>query len=787
MDKLKKMMQREEGQSLIIVGGLLIVLVALIGLVVDAGNAYAQRRIVQNAADAAALAGSQKLGEQDDWMLDPTNPDLYLYNWEVIAEVEEYARRNGLDPANVSIYYTDIDGNILSYGGSPADARQMGADVVINEDTFGGVRAAGIRVEADLPFPTYLVRVIGRNEMTAHGSSNGVLACGACTAGGGDEGLFPIAVYVGLFDASDGRPVIGQRYRIFEKRSHFPGTGSFGWLSWQGDPSNTALCDNVKDTSRSGQWSVGDMVPTGPGVMNSSCVRRELKRRIDNRIDLDPSRPATVTVPIFDYTEGTGNNKRYHIVGFARFRIECMHFQKKPTGSKNYPQDGTCTFERNDKSKWIAGTFVKWVDPTGEAGCTDFGICTANLRPPLEVKRTLVGNVIPWQVRPAADQICEGGDRPVDVVHILDISGSMCYEWDGTYDQRPPCTGRADYGSPNRIYAAKEILTDFNEGLDWHPDNQVGLVTYPQSMNTSSYRTVCYLALGSRCTSASNSDCYHTGYQLYMADKNVPLTSDVAYINSVIDNLQAVGATPLPIGLQYGREMVSDPEYHKPDNTKVIILTTDGMPNVTLDGKWTGYRGRYTRPYWIVESGCNDQVYQSAVEQANLAKQEGDIIFTIGIHTSIDEDLMRAIASPDTDPDKPHFFLAETDMDFAQIYDQIMDRLPTICSEECIANENATIGAGAIVSLYDENGNLVATTTADATGGYMFTDIEPGTYELRATWTDPQYGLLYDLMTWVLGGPPLDEGEKITVEIPLGTGTTHKDLYLRTSEQVDCN
>ncbi|HFD39774.1 MAG TPA: VWA domain-containing protein [Anaerolineae bacterium] len=772
MKKLKRMVQHEEGQSLIIVGALLIVLVALIGLVVDAGNAYAQRRIVQNAADAAALAGSQMLVRQEDYLTGGN----FLRNWQVIQAVEEYAERNGVDPDNLSIYYTDIDGNIL------ADARfDLGRQDIINEDTFGGTRAEGIRVDADLPFPTYLVRVIGRNEMTASASSNGILACGACTAGGGDEGLFPIAVYVGLFDASDGRPVLGQRYRIFEKDEHFPGTGSFGWLSWDGDPSNPTLIANMTDTSRSGQWSVGDMVPTSVGLMVSRGVRDALKNRIDNRVDLNPSQPATVTLPIFDYTEGNGQNKKYHIIGFGRFRLECYH------ASRSQYYGPSCNFDRRDNEKWIAGTFVKWVDPTGEAGCTNFGICSAKLRPPLEVKRTLVGNVIPWQVRPAADQICEGGDQPVDLVHIIDISGSMCYEWDGTYDQSPPCTGRADYGSPNRIYAAKQIITDFNEGMNWHPDNQVGLATYPSIESSSSYRTVCYQALGSNCNSSSNSDCYHTGYKRYLANKDVPLTSDLAYVNSVIDNLRATGATPLPVGLQYGRELVSDPDYHKPGNTKVIILTTDGMPNVPLDGKWTGYRGRYTRPYWIVESGCNDSVYQQAIEQANLAKQDGTIIFTIGIHTSIDEDLMRAIASPDTDPTKPHFFLAESDMDFGQIYDQIMDRLPTICSEECVANENATVGAGATVRLYDDNGNLVATTTADASGGFIFTDLEPGTYELRASWTDPQYGLLYDVLTWVLGGPPLASGEKITVEIPQGTGSTHKDVYLRTSEQIDCN
>ncbi len=801
MEKLKQMVQhKEEGQSLIIVGALLVVLVALIGLVVDAGNAYAQRRIVQNAADAAALAGSQMLVHQEDYLTGGN----FLRNWQVIQAVEDYAERNGVDPDNLSIYYTDIDGNIL------ADARfDLGRQDIIKEDTFGGTRAEGVRVEADLPFPTYLVRVIGRDEMTASGSANGILACGACTT----RDIFPMAIHAGTF--SDGYPVVGQTYRVIGngwkwRTSHNrsgPGPGNFGFISWdENRQGNAELARNMEDTERSGQWSVGDSVATGPGPgTDDGSVRDQLRARIDNN---DPDRPAEVTVPIFDYTcydlpssdpeacPNGGSDLKFHIVGFARFQIQCFYFYKAHREGYSDYYYGDCDFDENDHSNWISGTFVQWVDPTGEAGCTNFGICSAELRPPLEVKRTLVGNVIPWQVRPAEDQICEGGDRPVDLVHIIDISGSMCYEWDGTYDQNPPCTGRADYGSPNRIYAAKQIITDFNEGMDWHPDNQIGLTTYPRLQHVATYQTGCYEAMASDgdpdtvCSyDDPDSDCYRWGEYLGTATKDVPLTGvdNVAYVNNVIDSLTAEGGTSLPAGLQYGREMVSDPDTHNPDNTKVIILTTDGMPNIASDGVWTGYVGRYTRPWMIEATGCNDMVYQQAIEQANLAKQEGDIIFTIGIHTSIDEDLMRAIASPDTDPSQPHFFLAESDMDFGQIYDQIMERLPTICSEECIANENATVGTGAIVRLYDDNGNLVATTTADASGGFTFTDLEPGTYELRASWTDPHYGLLYDVLTWVLGGPPLEEGERITVEIPLGTGSTHKDVYLRTSEQIDCN
>ena len=54
-------LRSERGQSLLLFLVLLPMLLAFTGLVVDGGNAYAQKRKVQNAADASALAAAQDL------------------------------------------------------------------------------------------------------------------------------------------------------------------------------------------------------------------------------------------------------------------------------------------------------------------------------------------------------------------------------------------------------------------------------------------------------------------------------------------------------------------------------------------------------------------------------------------------------------------------------------------------------------------------------------------------------------------------------------------------------
>ena len=58
---------RERGQMLVIVALGLTVLIAMAGLIIDGGMALSNRRQVQNAADAAALAGTRVLGLDLKW------------------------------------------------------------------------------------------------------------------------------------------------------------------------------------------------------------------------------------------------------------------------------------------------------------------------------------------------------------------------------------------------------------------------------------------------------------------------------------------------------------------------------------------------------------------------------------------------------------------------------------------------------------------------------------------------------------------------------------------------
>lgn len=60
----------ESGQIIVLFAGALTAIILVVGLVIDGGNAFAQRRGVQNGSDFAALAGARIIAE---WVGKDTN------------------------------------------------------------------------------------------------------------------------------------------------------------------------------------------------------------------------------------------------------------------------------------------------------------------------------------------------------------------------------------------------------------------------------------------------------------------------------------------------------------------------------------------------------------------------------------------------------------------------------------------------------------------------------------------------------------------------------------------
>src|SRR5437660_1670719 len=80
----------QRGQIIVIAAILLPILLAMAGLAVDVGSYAAERRSLQNAADAIALAAARDLPDQT----------------AAQASAQTYAAKNGIAPSNMTVTVT---------------------------------------------------------------------------------------------------------------------------------------------------------------------------------------------------------------------------------------------------------------------------------------------------------------------------------------------------------------------------------------------------------------------------------------------------------------------------------------------------------------------------------------------------------------------------------------------------------------------------------------------------------------------------------------------------------
>jgi hypothetical protein len=268
MNISKKHNQR--GQSIIIVAVLFLALVIFAAIAVDVTNFYYNRRMAQNAADAAALAAAQELGH---YLRGESVSDADIKN-----ELDDFAQRNGA--FGVTGRYLDKEGTPLS---------EIGAGSIPGD-------AHGVDATANITAPTFFGGVIGLDGLPLDADA-AVQFESVCYGG---QCLLPIAVFAGGFDDGSGEyPTFqeGQCYNLWDGL----GGANFGWLNWsnQGqayscvyypgvgsDCSATcvkanmdpAICgDHPNDMVHVGDWVGGE-----PGVKNASEIREWLDWYIDH-------------------------------------------------------------------------------------------------------------------------------------------------------------------------------------------------------------------------------------------------------------------------------------------------------------------------------------------------------------------------------------------------------------------------------------------------------------------------------------------------------------------------
>ncbi len=334
----------EKGQTLVIFVFAIVGLLAMVGLAVDGGTVFLERRRMQNAADAAALAGTRELAE----LMCDESVSAEHGDQRILAEVRNYAQKNGVaDPAsNAVAEYMRFDGD---------DVVPFSPGVLVGNSLSGGQGipdgAAGISATMKIERSTHLVRLIGIP--TAGATAPAIAVTGPLAAGGG---LRPFGVPIELVEDLDPDDPDNNTFSISFKNDggEIIWAGNIaqhrGWMNlgyvWNQGENDTfgRAVDDSTDANQLKEWMEngwqgtlyadclwaaptecgwGDYVHAKPGT-NSSAICKA------------PGYPVEIIIPVYDYipdcpeepipdpkpgcpTQGGGYC--YHIVGFAGTRI----------------------------------------------------------------------------------------------------------------------------------------------------------------------------------------------------------------------------------------------------------------------------------------------------------------------------------------------------------------------------------------------------------------------------------------------------------------------------------
>ncbi len=201
--------RRQPGQSIVLLALMMVVVVGMTGLSVDVGNAYAQQRRVQNAANAGAMAGMNAVLNKQT-------------NIEVWNSVQESLASNRVDTDSADYtYQADYlrkDGTVTPLGkwNGTTVAVTAGTSMPPAVDTL-----ARVKVTVTERVPTYFARVVGRSDFTVN--ENGEACLGSYGIG-----VYPIGVPFELqFKVNRSGAGAPERYhRIFRRNPLFPTTSN---------------------------------------------------------------------------------------------------------------------------------------------------------------------------------------------------------------------------------------------------------------------------------------------------------------------------------------------------------------------------------------------------------------------------------------------------------------------------------------------------------------------------------------------------------------------------------
>lgn len=307
--------RREHGQVIVVLALAMTALILGIGLVVDGGYAWAQRRAAQNAADLASLAGTRIVGlKLAGATVDGT---------AILASMNQVNAANGVPNvgAGGAVY---VDNNGASLGTQVANGQPIPAS------------ARGILASTARTWRPYFLGLMGVSTWSA-----GAQAISKTSVNRLDKvpsgDLLPLAMPLNSVPGNvcpEGTPASSCTAVNVAEGS---GSGQFGWMSWTGVGNAVYTCDIMTPPLDNPAYVVplnGYLtIPGNTGVSASSCLKDAFQYWIDSG--------ATIYVPIISpgpgpcpsncfpgtstqypaTSQGNGSNVTYNVIGFGGFQL----------------------------------------------------------------------------------------------------------------------------------------------------------------------------------------------------------------------------------------------------------------------------------------------------------------------------------------------------------------------------------------------------------------------------------------------------------------------------------
>lgn len=344
------------GQVLVIVALGMVAMVAMVGLVIDAGHGWGQQRDAQNGADAAAHAGAIVVLEH---LAAGGKSDL-----DVHVAVQLSASQNGIGVPEA--WYTDWRGDRLPEQVGPAD----GLNPIPSD-------AQGVEVVGRKTFQTFFARILGFGQFTANTSATAVAGSitNPCDL---EEGciLMPIAFPATMITcSSNGQAAVP----VLDASGHpqpWPDNtqvvmplcggnpGSVGWIDWTPPFGGTSEIVGYVENPPPQEINLPSwQYITETGNLNALPLENALNEYagqivllplFDGTCNAQPSNPELDGCPPAN-TGGSGVNQWYHLPSFAAFRLD---YPKGAyiNGTNTVPCD-----TGNGATSCIVGTFVRYV------------------------------------------------------------------------------------------------------------------------------------------------------------------------------------------------------------------------------------------------------------------------------------------------------------------------------------------------------------------------------------------------------------------------------------------